>query len=228
MKEELIPKYIQYLRRFVTPERWERINRVLDQRTRYLTLVLEDIYQPHNASAVLRSCECFGIQDIHIVENKNEFDPNRGITIGADQWLSLYNYRDEGGNNTEQCYKRLRKEGYRIVATTPDNNNTLLSDLAVDRKTALVFGAELTGLSGYATANADVLVNIPIFGFSESYNISVSAALCLYQLTQRMREAETVDWHLTDSEKTYLKMEWLENSVRASDQLREKFLELMK
>ncbi|NIT54682.1 MAG: TrmH family RNA methyltransferase, partial [Aliifodinibius sp.] len=105
MDNALKSELIQYLRQFATEDRWQRINDVIDKRTRYLSVILEDIYQPHNASAVLRSCDCFGIQDVHIIENKNEFDPNKGVTIGADQWITLASYNQPGKNNTEHCYR---------------------------------------------------------------------------------------------------------------------------
>lgn len=223
MDKSLKLQLVEYLREFVTEERWKTINEVLDNRTRYLTVVIEDIYQPHNASAVLRSCECFGIQDIHIIENKNEFNPNKGVTIGADQWISLHQYNEPGENNTERCYKRLRREGYQIFATTPHENDVSIDEVPVDRPTALVFGAELAGLSDYALEHADGYAQIPVVGFSESFNISVAAALCLYELAFRLRETGH-DWPLSEDEKVDLRIEWLKKSIRASDRLVEKYL----
>lgn len=215
---------IEYLRDFVTDERWHTINEVLDKRTRYLTVVIEDIYQPHNASAVLRSCECFGVQDVHIIENNNEFNPNKGVTIGADQWITLHHYNASEKNNTEECYKRLHKEGYRIIATTPHENEVSIDEISIHQPTALVFGAELTGLSDYALEHADGYARIPMVGFSESFNISVGAALCLYELATRIRKTND-GWRLTEDEKVDLRLEWLKKSIRASDKLVEKFLE---
>lgn len=214
---------INYLREFVTDNRWDTIVKVLDQRTRHICVVLEDIYQSHNASAVLRSCDCFGIQDVHIIENKHEFDPSKGVTIGADQWLSQYTYNEERINNTARCFSELRSRGYRIIATTPHEKDVTLPELPVRQKTALLFGAELTGLSDYALKHADGFVRIPMFGFSESYNISVSAALCLYEVSLRMRR-EGMDWKLNEDERLDLQLDWLKKSIRASDQLEKKFL----
>ena len=221
VKSELI----EYLRDFITDERWETLNRVLQQRTRHITVVLEDIYQSHNASAVLRSCDCFGIQDVHIIENDHNFSLSKGVTIGSDRWLTLYKHRAEGSDNTLACYKHLREQGYRIIATTPHEEDVTIEKLPVDKKTALVFGAELPGLSERAIEHADGFVKIPIYGFSESYNISVSAALCLYELTKRLREdSADIEWQLTGDEKTHLRLDWLEKSIRASEQLKEKYL----
>lgn len=216
-------KLVSYLREFTTEERWETLNRVLDRRTNYVTVVLEDIYQPHNASAVLRSCDGFGIQDVHIIENKNEFNPNKGVTIGADKWLSIHRYDTEGKNNTKRCYQHLREAGYQIIATTPYENDVTIDEVSVQQKTALVFGAEFTGLSDYALEHADGYAKIPMVGFSESFNISVGAALCLYDVTTRLRKSD-VDWTLSDSRKLTLQLDWLKKSIRASDQLVERFM----
>ena len=215
---------IEYLSGFTTKQRLQKINEVLDQRTRHLTVVLEDIYQSHNASAVLRSCDCFGVQDVHIVENEHAFSTESGVTIGADRWLTLYRYRDTGIDNTEACIRRLKKEGYRIVATTPHGTDRVIGDWPADIKTALLFGTELEGLSDAAFELADERVKIPIYGFSESYNISVSAALCLYDITERMRKLE-FPWGLSENEKISLRLKWLKHSIRAADQLVERFLE---
>ena len=217
-------KLITYLRQFATEDRWQRINEVIDKRTRYVSVILEDIYQPHNASAVLRSCDCFGIQDVHIIENKNEFDPNQGVTIGADQWISLQSYNQPGINNTEHCYRQLKESGYQIIATTPHENDVTIDEVSLDQKTALVFGAELTGLSDYALEHADGYAKIPMVGFSESFNISVSAALCLYEMSTRLRK-DRDDWQLEEPEKRELQFEWLKKSVRAPEKLIERYLE---
>lgn len=215
---------ISYFRTFLTEERWNRMNRVLDQRTRRLTVVLEDIYQPHNASAVLRSCDCFGVQDVHVIEKENRFDPSSDVTIGADRWLSIRRYDDAEGDNTGRCLESLREKGYRLAATTPHEQDTMVEDLPMDRPVALLFGAELTGLSSDALDAADVKVGIPMFGFSESYNISVSAALCLYELSLRVRR-ERDDWELTEREKSDILLEWMRRSVRGDEMLERKFRE---
>lgn len=224
MKQVRKQQLIEYLAEFATEERIRRIDEVVRNRTRHITVVLEDIYQPHNASAVLRSCDCFGVQDIHVIENENPFDPDTGITIGADRWLTLYNYRDRGDNNTGRCFKKLRSEGYSIIAMTPHHDEVSIDELPVDRKTALLFGTELEGLSGYAMKEADGFSRIPMYGFSESYNISVSTALALYETVSRLRKSG-VDWQLSDEEQTDLRLEWLKQSIRAGEELARKFVE---
>lgn len=214
---------VNYLREFATESRWEKITEVAEQRTRHITVVLEDIYQSHNASAVLRSCDGFGIQDVHIIENKNDFDASSQVTIGADQWLTLHRYKEPGVDNTEACFNKLKSQGYRIIATTPHENDTGLNDLGITEKTALVFGSEIDGISDRARELADGFMKIPMAGFSESFNISVSAAICLYNITRRLKESD-IGWNLTKEELDDLKLEWLKKSIKAAEQLEKAFL----
>lgn len=212
-----------YLREFATEDRWEKILEVSERRTRHLTVVVEDIYQSHNASAVLRSCDGFGLQDVHIIENQNTFDASNQVTIGADQWLSLYRYNEPNSDNTETCFRQLKEEGYKVIATTPHEDDTNLNDLPIDSKTALVFGSELNGITDRAKELADGFMKIPMEGFSESFNISVSAAVCLYNLTRRLRVSD-VDWKLSAEELEELQLLWLRQSIKAGVQLQEAFL----
>ncbi len=220
MSETLTPtlqaELITYLSQFVTPHKQQRIQQVLDQRTRYLTVVLEDIYQPHNASAVLRSCECFGLQDVHIIEQRNPFRPNRDIALGAPKWLSLHHYRAEEGQHTQTCLTTLRAQGYRIAATTLRPDSIPIHALDLNQPIALCFGTEEQGLSDTAHNMADVFVQIPMYGFTQSFNISVTAALFLYDLTNRLRESAQ-NWALTPAEKQTLMLAWYGRVIDHSD-----------
>ncbi len=204
---------IDYLAQFITANRQAKFKQALAQRTRWLTVVLEDIYQSHNASAVVRSCECFGIQDLHIIENRNRYQINPDVTLGSAKWISLHRYRDAEGGNTRPCLEKLRAEGYLLVATTPHQDEYLLPDLPVNQKLALLFGTEETGLTPEALAMADRFVRIPMFGLTESFNISVSAALCLYQLSLKLRQSACA-WNLTAEEQTDLELEWLREVLK--------------
>lgn len=215
---------INYLSQFVTPARQEKIELVVEQRTRFVAVILEDIYQPHNASAVLRSCDSFGVQDVHIVENKNAFTVSQGVTLGSDRWLTLHRYNEEKINNTKRCLDKLKSEGYAIAATTPHQQEVTIQELSVDKKLALMFGSEISGLSKYAEEEADISVKIPMLGFSESFNISVSAALCLYEVTNRLRRGE-INWCLSEEEKLDLQINWLQNSIRGGELLEKKFFQ---
>jgi tRNA (guanosine-2'-O-)-methyltransferase len=171
----------RFLVQFITPERKKRFEDIIKLRTRHLTLIIEDIYQPHNASAVLRSCDCFGIQDVHIIENKNKYEVNPDVALGSGNWLSLHKYSGQE-DNTSLCINTLKKKGYAIIAATPHRNECLLEEYDISAKTAIMFGSEKNGLTEYALNHADGFVKIPMQGFTESLNISVSAAITLYTL----------------------------------------------
>ncbi|MBR1517007.1 MAG: RNA methyltransferase [Bacteroidales bacterium] len=177
-------------------------DRLVLNRTRHICVVLEDVYQAHNASAVLRSCDCFGVQDVHVVENRNQYCPNPDVAMGSNKWVDIYKY-----HTITDSYDALRQRGYRIVATLPHEKDTLIADLDISQPVALVFGTELTGLTQEAIDNADAFVKIPMYGFTESFNISVSAALSLYALTERMRHSN-IRWQLSAEEQTTLKLYW--------------------
>ena len=177
---------LNYLLGFITKERKNKFLNNINYRTRYMTIVLEDIYQPHNASAVLRTCDCFGIQDVHIIENKNKYQVNPDVALGASKWLNIekYNLLE---NNTLSCLEKLKKSGYRIFATSPHEKDYTPETLPIETPAALVFGTELAGLSPEALSLADGYIKIPMVGFTESLNISVSAAVLIHTLSVRLR-----------------------------------------
>lgn len=214
---------IEYLLTYLTESRKELFQRVLEKRTRYLTVVLEDIFQSQNASAVLRTCDCFGIQDVHIIENTNHFNVNPKVVRGATKWLTLHHY-NEKENNTVDALNKLKADGYRIIATSPYGNDVDLIDFDLTQgKTALVFGTELEGISKSVVENADGFIKIPMNGFTESFNISVSAAIILHHLTFKLNQ-QGVNYQLSEKEKEELMLEWLKRSLKGSDLLIEEFL----
>ena len=212
-----------YLEEFTTPDRKARIDAVLTQRTRYITVVVEDFHNAHNASAILRTCEGFGIQDIHVIENFNTFKARRGAASGSEKWLTVHHYNATEENNTQACLDKLQSQGYLLVATSPHGQALPPEVLPLDRKLAILFGSERYGLSERAQAQADRQLQIPMVGFMESLNVSVSAALCLYTLTQRLRTLD-VDWSLSDREKLDLRLDWMRYSSRHGDRLEQYFL----
>ncbi|QZT38881.1 RNA methyltransferase [Halosquirtibacter xylanolyticus] len=207
---------IKHLESFATEERTQLFDRVIENRTKYLTVVLEDIFQAQNASAVLRSCDCFGIQDVHIIENQNEFCIHKEIVMGSTKWLDLHKYNKQE-NNTREAIRSLKAQGYRIVATTPHEKDVFLHDFDLhEGKAALVFGTELTGISDIVKEEADAFIKVPMYGFTESFNISVCASLVMQDLTTRIRR-ENVAWQLSEEEKEEIKYEWLKRSIRSAD-----------
>ncbi len=219
LKKELI----NYLSNLISENRRAKFDEVLNYRTRHITIVLEDLYQPHNASAVLRSCDIFGIQDIHIVENKNVYTVNKDIALGSPKWLNIHKY-NQVDNNTKLCIDQLKAKGYQIVATSPHKNGSTIEELSVDKPLALIFGTELTGISDTVRENADAFVQIPMFGFTESFNISVSVALCLHALTAKLHQS-TANWHLNEAEKDELLLVWLRNTIRKVELIEKDFYE---
>lgn len=214
-----------YLASYLSAERKAKMERVLDQRTRYLTVVLEDIFQPHNASAVLRTADALGVQNVHIVEKNNSYKVNPDVALGSAQWLSLQTWRGDSG--ISDCYRSLKSQGYRIVATTPHTRARSLDDLPLgDGKIALVFGTELTGLTTQAMDEADEYVYIPMYGFVESFNISVTAALCMHHLGHKLRSG-SVDWRLSESERHEIWLAWLRRSIKSAPALERRFNESM-
>jgi len=215
-------KLLEYLMSFVSEERKRRFDEIIKYRTRHITLVLEDIYQPHNASAILRTCDLTGVQDVHIIENKNKYEVNPEVALGSSKWLTLkkHNSKDE---NTLEAINSLKNSGYTVVATTPHEKAMDLDSLPINNKLAILFGTELTGLSELAIKSADINLCIPMFGFTESYNISVSAALVLFNLTQRLR-ASTIEWKLTNNELTDLLLDWARNSINKHELMEQHFL----
>jgi len=206
MEKELVPAYLEFLLEMVSGHKRGLFLRIAEQRTRFLTVVLEDIYQPHNASAVLRSCDCFGVQDVHIIENRNRFKVIDDIVLGSSKWLTLRRYNEEAAN-TRACLTELRSKGYYIMGTTPHKDGIDLEDYVPDRPTALVFGTEKDGLTEEALELCDGYLQVPMTGFTESLNISVCAAICIHHLAHRLRNSGQ-DWRLNDEEKTGLLTEW--------------------
>lgn len=219
MKHPSSLEIIQYLAQFVTDQKLPLIETVLDQRTRYLTVAIENVYQPHNASAILRSGDCFGIQDIHVIEDQCTYRVNPDIALGAAQWITLQRY-----TSTIDCLTHLKKQGYQIAAFTLQSGpNTILDALPLTKKTVLLFGAEQTGLSQIAHEMADLYVHIPMVGFTRSLNVSVSTAIALHHLTQKLYQSN-YPWQLTETERQALTVEWLVKIIPRGKEILQHFL----
>lgn len=204
----------EHLCGFLSERRLERFDQVLAERTRHVTVVLEDIYHAPNASAVVRTCDCLGVQDIHVVENLKRNRVNAAVVRGSSAWITLHNHDLPGSGNTERCLGELKGRGHAIVATTlrADKPLTALEDLPLDRPLAVCLGTEQSGLSDAAHALADHYVTLPLRGLTQSLNVSVCAALCLWTLLSRLR-ASSIPWRLTEAERRELKAEWVWKSV---------------
>ena len=190
-----------------TEKRNAKFERVLEQRTRYLTAVIEDLYQAHNGGAVVRACECLGIQDLHVIANRHHFQVSEEVSLGASRWLTMRHFREKKDHSTAVCFRHLKAKGYTIYATTLRQGAIPLNEIDISQKTALCFGTEEKGLSETAHQMADGFVQIPMYGMTQSFNISVSLALAFSELTQRLKKSQ-VPWQLSDEEKADLKKQW--------------------
>ena len=216
---------IDHFGQFITQHKKSLVEEVLDQRTKHVSLVLEDIFQSQNASAVFRTAECFGIQDIHLIENKNKYALSKGVLKGANKWLSLIHHK-ENENNTASCLTSLKNEGYKVLATSPTAKISI-RDVDISEKIAIVMGNELHGLSDEALAHADLKVRIPMYGFTESLNLSVSAAICVSEIITRLK-ASDLTWKLTPAEILQLRLSWYRKLVRNSDVIEKEYLKSIK
>jgi tRNA (guanosine-2'-O-)-methyltransferase len=190
--------------------------------------VLEDLYQTQNTSAVLRTADCFGVQNVHVIENKNVFQLNPDVVRGASNWVTVTRHNGKT-MNTPEALQQLRKDGYRIVVATPHDHDVDLEKFDLKKgKAALVFGCERPGLSEWAMKEADEYMKIPMAGFTESLNVSVAVAITLHHLTYQLRNQSTINWQLTEAEKQTILLDWLRASIKRVDLLEEKFYELNK
>lgn len=208
---------LQYLEVYLTEERKRRFTEVLLNRTNFLTVVIEDVYQLHNTSAVVRSCDSFGIQSVHVVEERFEKRLDKNISMGAQKWVDVYQYP-----NTKDCIASLRDSGYKIVATTPHDDSYSLDAFEINQKTALFFGTEWKGLTEEVMNEADDFLHIPMVGFSESLNVSVSVAIILQNLTNKLRDSN-LNWRLSEEEILEKRMDWTKKTIKDVEGIIERY-----
>lgn len=209
----------EYLQSYLTEHRRNLFEEIISKRTRHFTVVSEDVFQLYNTSAVMRSCDVFGIQDLHIVEERFGKRIDKEIAMGAQKWVNIKRHE-----TTSSCIASLRKENYQIIATTPHNDSQLLKDYDISKKTAFFFGTEREGLSETALKEADGFLKIPMYGFTESLNISVSAAIILQIIVEKLKRSK-VAWQLSEEEQTDILFDWTKKSIKSVDEIIERFYE---
>nr|WP_297306142.1 RNA methyltransferase [uncultured Flavobacterium sp.] len=214
--------YLNYLENIISENRKERFLEVLENRTKHLTIVCEDLFQLHNTSAVMRSCEVFGIQELHVIEQKFGKTIDKEIALGAEKWVDIHRY-----NTNINCVETLRNQGYQIVATTPHVEAYDLENFDVTKSSAIFFGTERNGLSEDIMKEADTFLKIPMVGFTESLNISVSAAIIIQQLTNKLRRSD-VDWKLTEQQILEKKIDWCRKSIKDIDFITQRYIDDLK
>lgn len=210
-------KLLEYLETFLTENRTERFNSILPQRTKHFTVATEDVYQLHNTSAVMRTCDVFGIQELHIVEEVNSKSIDREIAMGAQKWVDLHRY-----HSITDCIENVKSKGYQIVATTPHIDDCELIDFDVTKKSCFFFGRETEGLSQQVLDQADCFLKIPMVGFTESLNISVSAAIILQHVTAKLRKSD-IKWQLTEEELLDKRFDWIKKTIKNYDAIVEHY-----
>ena len=211
--------YLAYLETFITESRKEGFKRVLANRTKHFTVVCEDVYQLHNTSAVMRSCEVFGIQELNVVEYRFGKKIDKEIALGAEKWVDIHRY-----SNNQDCIDNLKSRGYQIIATTPHENDCMLEDFDITKPSAIFFGTERHGLSEEVINQADGYLKIPMVGFTESLNISVSAAIILQNISTRLRHSD-LPWQLTDAELLEKRIDWTRKSIKDIDFVTKRYLD---
>ena len=219
--------YLHYLKNFVTKERQEKIKSVLALRTRHVTVALEDVCHSQNVAAIMRTCEAMGLQDMYAIEVDKTIDIKTNVARGSIQWMNLYRYHKEKYEDPLlTCIQDLKQKGYTVVATSPHASKKL-SDLPIDKKIAFVFGTENFGLSDQALQAADEQIALPQYGFVESFNVAVAAALCVYDVVTRLR-ASQISWHMSPEELFEAEIAWMEHSIERSHILKTVFLDQYK
>jgi tRNA (guanosine-2'-O-)-methyltransferase len=211
--------YLDFLENILTDNRKERFLKVLKDRTKHFTIAVEDVFQMHNASAVMRSCEVFGIQELHVIEERYGKKIDKEIAMGAQKWVDISTY-----DSVTNCIDTLKDKGYQIIATTPHENDCLLEDFDISKPCALFFGTERDGLSDEILRRADGFLKIPMVGFTESLNISVSAAIIIQNLTNRLRNSD-IDWQLTAEQILEKRLDWAKKSIKDIKRIEARYLE---
>ncbi len=212
-------KLLLYLEGFITENRKEGFLRVLQNRTKHFTIAMEDIFQLHNTSAVMRSCEVFGIQELNVIEQKFGKRIDTEIAMGAQKWVDVFRY-----NSVQSCMDEMRAKGYQIIATTPHDESCFLHEFDISKPAALFFGTERDGLSQEVLDQADGFLKIPMVGYTESLNISVSAAIIIQDITTRLRQS-AINWHLTEDEILEKRLDWTRKTIKDIEFIERKYLE---
>ena len=219
MKNTSDAAYLDYIENFITENRRDNFIRVLQERTKHFTIAIEDLFQLHNTSAVLRSCEVFGIQELSVIEAKYGKTIDKEIAMGAQKWVDVTRY-----DGTQACIDSLKAKGYRIIATSPHDDSSLMDDFDISQPCAIFFGTERLGLSEEVLKQADGFLKIPMVGFTESINVSSSAAIVIQNLTSRLRKSD-VNWKLTDDEIFEKRIDWTRKTIKDIDFVTQRYIE---
>jgi tRNA (guanosine-2'-O-)-methyltransferase len=218
MKNTSDINYLTYLETIITENRRDKFIDILSRRTKHFTVAMEDVFQLHNTSAVMRTCEIFGIQELNVIEEKYGKAIDKEIAMGAQKWVDVNQY-----NSTGACLEALKAKGYRIIATSPHEDSCFLEDFDITQPAALFFGTERLGLSQEVLDHADGFLKIPMFGLTESINVSSSAAIIIQNLSSRLRHSD-IPWQLNEAEMLEKRIDWARKSIKDIDAITERYL----
>ena len=194
----------------LTAERIARIDAVLAARLSSVVTVVEDTYDPHNAAATIRTTEAIGLGELHVVEGEQRFSIAGGVTRGAHRWVELHRWA-----SVQAAAATLRARGFRIFATLPGAPHTI-DDVDVTTPLAVAFGNEHAGLTPAAIAACDGALGVPMFGFTESFNLSVTVALAMSRIAARRRAAIGSPGDLDDARRRELRARWFALKIRGA------------
>jgi len=208
-------EFFEFLKQFLTDERLDKFYNVISNRITNVQLILEDVYQSHNASAIIRTCDAMGIQYVNVIEKRNKFNPNKDICLGSDKWVDISSYNGEDG--LTDCVNLLKQNNFNIVATSSHLSDAYTPEtLPLDKPIAVMFGVEREGLSDEAISLADNFLYIPMYGFAESLNVSVAVGISLFTITQRMRKMNNLP-KLSNEEYYKILCKWTLTSLSNSE-----------
>jgi tRNA (guanosine-2'-O-)-methyltransferase len=201
------------LRPVLSEERADRIEHALSARLGSVTAVLENLHDPHNGAAALRSIEALGLQHVHVVEAAESFSASSAITIGCEKWLTLGRHASMAA-----AARALRARGFALYAMLPGAERTV-ADVDPSRPVALVFGNEHAGLTDEAIGACDDAMSLPMYGFTQSFNLSVSVALALSVAAARRREHLGAPGDLELGERAWLRARWYALGMRGVESI---------
>lgn len=208
----------EYLKQFLTEERLAKIDHFSQESSDFVLPVMDDVYQFRNAAAIIRSVEACAFHKVIAMEEENVFNPNLTVTKGAETWVEV----EKMPKNLDSL-KNIKERGYKILAVSLEKNAVMLPDYQVTEPIALVFGTELEGVSKEVIDFADETLAIPMYGFTKSYNVSVAAGICMYELKQKLLRSD-IDYKLSEEKLLKMKIRWAVNSMRSGQQIFEKYL----
>ncbi|MEG0927809.1 MULTISPECIES: TrmH family RNA methyltransferase [Chryseobacterium] len=208
----------EYLKQFLTEERLAKIKHFSQESSDFVLPVMDDVYQFRNAAAIIRSVEACAFHKVVAMEEENVFNPNLTVTKGAETWVEV-----EKMPKNIASLQNIKDRGYKILAVSLEKNAVMLPEYEITEPIALVFGTEQAGVSEEVIDFADETLAIPMFGFTRSYNVSVAAGICMYELKQKLLKSN-IDYKLNEQKLLEMQIRWAVNSISSGKEIYAKYL----